>query len=306
MEWKGDGWRNSPFSFFATGSFQLVWYVLFFAVPFGFLFLFSFSEKRDIIDLELTWTLSNYFRAFEQIYLLIFLKSLLIAGGATLICLLIGYPVAMGIAFAPSRVKPLLLLAVLLPFWINVVIRTYSLIAVFRTNGFLNDLLGLFWGIGDGMLELAGVEGGMGDSFTPSTILYSNLGVVFGIVYTFIPFMILPIYASLDRFDRAYLEASLDLGASQWRTFLSVMLPLSLPGVLSGIIIVFVPALGAFYIPNMLGGSDSILIGNVIEEQFKGANNWAFGSALALLLMFITFLLISLRAKFSIKGSIGG
>ena len=304
MEWKGDDWRVSRTAFFATGSFQLVWYAVFFAVPFFFLLYFSFSEKRDIIDLVLTGTLENYAKAFEPIYLVIFAKSFLIAAAATAICLAVGYPVALGIAFAPERVKPLLLLFVMLPFWINVIIRTYALIAVFRTNGFLNDGLGLLWGIGDFALELVGLD--LGAEFEPRTILYSDLGVVFGIVYTFIPFMILPIYASLDRFDRSYLEASLDLGASQWRTFRSVMLPLSLPGVLSGIIIVFVPALAAFYIPDMLGGSDSILIGNVIEDQFKGVNNWPFGSALALILMLITFLLVSLRARFTVKGSVGG
>lgn len=306
MEWKGDDWRGNRTAFFATGTSQFLWYVVFFAIPFGLLLLFSFSEKRGIIDLELTWTLDNYVTSFERIYLLIFLKSFAIAGLATLACLLIGYPVALGIAFSPQRIKPLLLLVVLLPFWINVVIRTYSLIAVFRTNGFLNDGLEVLWNIGDAALELAGVDDGLGEKFVPRTILYTNTGVVFGIVYTFIPFMVLPIYAALDRFDRSYLEASLDLGASQLRTFWSVMLPLSLPGVLSGIIIVFVPALGAFYIPNMLGGSDSILIGNVIEQQFKGANNWTFGSALSLILMLITFALISLRATAAPKGSVGG
>jgi len=306
MEWKGDDWRVSKGAFLATGSFQFFWFCLFFAIPFAFLLYFSFAEKRDIIDLVFTGTLQNYARAFDQVYLVIFVKSLLIAGGATVVCLLIGFPVALGIAFAPERLKPILLLVVMMPFWINVVIRTYSLIAVFRTNGFLNDGLEILWTAADFTLELLGSAEGLGEEFEPRTILYSDVGVILGVVYTFIPFMILPIFASLDRFDRSYLEASLDLGASQWRTFRSVLLPLALPGVLSGIIIVFVPALGAFYIPNMLGGPDSILIGNVIEQQFKGTNDWAFGSALSLILMAITFALVSLRARFKVPGTTGG
>ena len=145
-------------------------------------------------------------------------------------------------------------------------------------------------------MEFVGFENGLGESFTPLDLLYSNAAVTMGIVYVFLPFMILPLYAAMERFEKSYLEASLDLGAGHWRTFFSVLLPLTLPGVVSGVIIVFVPALGAFFIADMLGGADSLLIGNVIERQFLGANNWPFGSALSFLLMYLTFGVIALRS----------
>lgn len=287
--------------FAALGLPGLLWLAVFFVVPLGYIFALGFSEKSGIIGHDLTWTFSNYARAFEPIYLGIFVKSLIIAAAATSVCLLIGYPVALAVAFAPRRIKMPLLLAITLPFCINIIIRTYALIAVFRTRGFLNFALEWLWGIGDSLLSAVGLDGLGG--YQPLQLLYTNAAVALGVGYVFLPFMILTLYATLERLDRSYLEASLDLGAGHWRTFFKVLLPLTMPGVVGGVIIVFVPALGAFFIADMLGGADSQLIGNVIERQFLGANNWPFGAALSFLLMYLTFAAVALRRLLAARGA---
>lgn len=290
---QSEHWRTNTGIFVALGLPGLLWLVVFFVIPLGFIFGLSFSDKSGIIGHELVWTSANYLHAFEPIYLGIFIKSLIIAIAATSICLLIGYPVALAVAFAPQKMRMPLLLAITLPFWINILIRTYALIAVFRTRGFLNFTLEWFWDVGDVILRTIGLEGL--SEYRPLKLLYTNTAVALGIAYVFLPFMILPLYAAMERFDRSYLEASLDLGASHWRTFCNVLLPLTMPGIVSGVMIVFVPALGAFFIADMLGGADSQLIGNVIERQFLGANHWPFGAALSFLLMYLTFAAIALR-----------
>ncbi|MDA7961917.1 MAG: ABC transporter permease [Gammaproteobacteria bacterium] len=292
-------WQSNKVVFAALGLPALLWLGVFFVLPLGFIFGLSFSDKSGIIGHDLTWTGGNYLRAFEPLYLGIFGKSLLVALAATAACLLVGYPVALAVAFAPPKIKMPLLLAITLPFWINILIRTYALIAVFRTRGFLNFTLEWFWNAGDSLLRALGL-GGLGE-FAPLELLYTNTAVALGVAYVFLPFMILPLYASMERFDRSYLEASLDLGAGHWRTFFKVLLPLTMPGVISGVMIVFVPALGAFFIADMLGGADSQLIGNVIERQFLGANNWPFGAALSFLLMYLTFAAIVLRRLFAAR-----
>ena len=151
--------------------------------------------------------------------------------------------------------------------------------------------------LGLGRLQL------LGEQFEPLKMLYNNFAVVAGLVYVHLPFMVLPLYAALTRMDRSYLEASLDLGASQLRTFRSVVIPLAMPGIVSGVIITFVPALGSFLTPDLLGGTDSQMIANVIERQFKSANDWPFGSALSFLLMYITFFALAMRALLSKRGS---
>ena len=296
-------WKSNPGVFAALGLPGIVWLAVFFIVPLAFIFGLSFSEKTGVIGHNLTWTGENYLRATEPIYLNIFVKSLAVAAAATVACLLAGYPVALAVAFAPRRMKTPLLLAITLPFWINILIRTYALIAVFRTRGFLNFTLEWFWDTGGGILSFLGIAE-LGE-YTPLELLYTNTAVALGIGYVFLPFMILPLYAAMERFDKSYLEASMDLGAGHWRTFFRVLLPLTMPGVVSGVMIVFVPALGAFFIADMLGGADSVLIGNIIERQFLGANNWPFGAALSFLLMYLTFGAILLRRALA-AGRTGG
>ena len=254
--------------------------------------------------MEIVWTLDNYIRALDPLYLRIFLKSLIMAGATTLVCLIVAFPVAFAITFAPNRWKPVLLLLVILPFWTNLLIRTYALIAVLRTRGYVNFTLEWFWEQANGLLGLLGLGqyNLMGERFEPLALLYNNFAVVFGLVYVFLPFMVLPLYAALDRMDRSYIEASLDLGASQVRTFASIIVPLAKAGIISGIIITFIPALGSFLTPDLLGGTDSQMIANVIERQFKSANDWPFGAALSFILMYATFLALAVRAVLA-KGS---
>lgn len=272
-----DSWKDNPrvfWTLFTPGTF---WLLLFFLIPLGWLFHDSFSEKISITETQFTGTLANYIRAFDAVYLTIIWKSVWISAAATVLCLLIAYPIAFGICFAPARWKPLLLLLVILPFWINLLIRTYALIAVFRSQGYLNLVLG--WvGLG------------------PFDMLYNDGAVIIGLVYVYMPFMVLPLYATIERLDRSYLEASLDLGGSQFQTFFKVTLPLTMPGIVTGVILVFIPCLGSFLTPAMLGGANAIMIGNVIEDQFKAANDWPFGSALSFLLMYVTFGALALRA----------
>ncbi len=291
-----ESWRRNPLVFWVISLPPTFWLVVFFLVPLGMVWLMSFSEKQGIIDMELTWALDNYARAMEWLYLQILLKSFWMAGLTTLFCFILGFPVAFAISFAPAKWKPVLLLLVILPFWTNLLIRTYALIAVLRGNGYVNDTLELLWNLAHGILSLVGLEGIMGERFVRLELLYNNTAVLFGMTYVFLPFMILPLYAALERMDRSYIEASLDLGASQFRTFMTVIIPLSKAGILSGIIITFIPALGSFLQPDLLGGTDSQLIGNVIERQFKAANDWPFGAALSFILMYLTFGALALRA----------
>ncbi|MEJ1994125.1 MAG: ABC transporter permease [Limibacillus sp.] len=298
-----ENWRRHPLVFWVTSLPPTFWLVAFFLVPLAMVWVFSFSEKQGIIDLELTWTFDNYARAVEWIYLEILLKSFWMAGLTTLFCFILGFPVAFAISFAPAKWKPVLLLLVILPFWTNLLIRTYALIAVLRSRGYVNFTLEWFYDRIYWVVDGIGLGHLMNPRFTYLELLYNNTAVLFGMTYVFLPFMILPLYAALERMDRSYIEASLDLGASQVRTFRTVIIPLSKAGILSGIIITFIPALGSFLQPDLLGGPDSQLIGNVIERQFKSANDWPFGAALSFILMYLTFGALALRAVMERKNS---
>lgn len=304
-----ESWRHNPRVFWTVLSAPTFWLVLFFLAPLFLIWLFSFGEKSGIVDIDITWTLDNYIRAFEPIYLQIFAKSLWIAIAATAICLVVGLPVALTIVYAPARWKPILLLLVILPFWTNLLIRTYALIAVLRSRGYVN--FGLEWlhEQASFLFQLVGLGGLgaaiLGERFVPLEMLYNNTAVVIGLVYVHLPFMVLPLYAALERLDRSYLEASLDLGAGQFRTFMLIVVPLAMPGIVSGLIITFIPVLGSFLTPDLLGGPDSTMIANIIERQFKSANDWPFGAALSFILMYITFGALALRAWFA-RGKAGG
>ncbi|MBX6320387.1 MAG: ABC transporter permease [Rhodospirillaceae bacterium] len=241
------------------------------------------------------FTLANYARAIEWIHLGIIWKSVWLAAVTTVACLVMGFPLALGVAFAAPRWKNLLLLLVILPFWTNLLVRTYAWIAVLRTRGFLN--MGLEW-LHDRAADLLGLFGA-GDllgPFQPLELLYNQTAVIVGLVYVNLPFMVLPLYATLEKLDRSYLEASLDLGAGQVRTFLSVLVPLSLPGIASGTLLVFILSVGAYLTPDLLGGTDSEMIGTLIGRQFGASRDWPFGSALSFLLLYATFVFLWLRA----------
>jgi spermidine/putrescine transport system permease protein len=275
--------KRHPFGFWLCSLPPSVWLLGFFLIPLSFVWVLSFGEKRGLIDVEISWTLENYARALDPLYLGIFAKSIWISGLTTLVCLAVGLPVALGIVFAPSRWKPVLLLLVILPFWTNLLIRTYALIAVLRTRGHVN--FALEWGADT-----------LGLPFEPLALLYNNTAVVIGLVYVHLPFMVLPLYAALDRMDRSLIEAALDLGASQARAFVTVIVPLAAPGIITGMILVFIPALGSYLTPDLLGGTDSQMIANVVERQFKKANDWPFGAALSFLLMYVTFGALAIRS----------
>ena len=296
-----DGWRDRPKVFWTFFLPPTLWLAAFFLAPLALVWGFSFGEKRGLVEIAVNGTLENYARALDPLYLGIFGKSFWFAGLTTLICLAVALPVAVAITFASPRWKPILLLLTILPFWTNLLIRTYALIAVLRTRGYVNFTAEWLWEKGNALLLLAGLGEHrlLGDRFEPFELLYNNTAVVFGLVYVHLPFMVLPLYAALDRLDRSYLEASLDLGASQIRTFASVVVPLAMPGIVSGIVITFIPALGSFLTPDLLGGTDSQMIANVIERQFKSANDWPFGAALSFILMYVTFFALALRAMAS-------
>ena len=296
-----DSWRQSPKLFVALFATPTIWLLAFFLIPLSLVWLVSFGEKEGIVGIAVTGTLDNYLRALDPLYLQIFIKSFWFAGITTLVCLVVAFPVALAITFAGPRWKTVLLLLTILPFWINLLIRTYALIAVLRTRGFVNFGLERLWEHANAALIWVGLGQYqlLGEDFKSLALLYNNFAVVFGLVYVHLPFMVLPLYAALDRMDRSYLEASLDLGASQLRTFRCVVLPLAMPGIISGIVITFIPALGSFLTPELLGGTDSQMIANVIERQFKSANDWPFGAALAFILMYLTFFALALRAALS-------
>ncbi|MFZ4067229.1 MAG: ABC transporter permease [Phenylobacterium sp.] len=290
-------WKSAKGLFGAVLGPPLFWLVLFFMIPMGIIWLYSFGENRGLTEIALTGTFSNYLRALDPLYLKIFVKSVGIAGLTTLICLVIGFPVALAITFAPPKAKTWLLLAVMLPFWTNLLIRTYALIAVLRTEGYVNQSLEWLWnGLGAGVGVLG--MGALGP-FQPLELLHNNFAVVLGLVYVHLPFMVLPLYSALDRLDTSLLEASLDLGAGHLRTLLTIVAPLALPGIASGVVITFIPALGSYLTPDLLGGPDSQMIANIIERQFKRANDWPFGAALSFLLMYMTFIAIALQAMLS-------
>ena len=301
-----ESWRRNRLVFWVVSLPPSVWLAAFFLVPLALIWVLSFGEKRGLIDIDITWTLGNYVRAFDPLYLRILLKSMWIAGVTTAVCLAVGFPVAFAITFAPARWKPWLLLLIILPFWTNLLIRTYALIAVLRTRGYVNYTLEWLWDLGNALLGLLGLGGYqlLGAEFSALELLYNNVAVVFGLVYVHLPFMVLPLYASLERLDRSYIEASLDLGAGQVRSFFTIVVPLAKAGIVSGTIITFIPALGSFLTPDLLGGTDSQMIANVIERQFKSANDWPFGAALSFILMYATFFALALRAMLA-RGASG-
>ena len=278
-----DNWKDNKNVFWTLAGPGTFWLVMFFVIPLAFLFIMSFGGKA-IINGEMSITeydyftgFGNYLRSLDPLYLGIMWKTIWVSAIATVLCLVTAYPIAFGICFAPERWKPILLMLVVLPFWINLLIRTYALIAVFRTQGYVNLALGTV---------------GLG----PYEMLYNNFAVIFGLVYVYMPFMVLPLYATIERLDKSFLEASLDLGASQYTTFLKVTVPLTMPGIVTGVILVFIPCLGSFLTPDLLGGANAVMIGNVIERQFKAANDWPFGAAISFMLMFATFAALMLRA----------
>ncbi len=268
---------GSRAAFWAVFVAPATWMLTFFVVPLSVIGAYSFGHTQGLTHVAVTGTLDNYARVFDAVYLWIFAKSVLFATATTAICLIIGFPYALVMTFASMRAKILLLLAIMLPFWTNLLVRTYALMAVMRTEGWINDGLGLI---------------GLG----PFEMLHTNFAVVVGLVYVHLPFLVLPLFSSLDRLDRSLIEASLDLGAGHLRTIFHVVIPIVWPGILSALLLCFIPALGSYLTPDLLGGTDSQMIASVIERQFKRANDWPFGAALSFMLMYLTLAAMAWRA----------
>jgi len=284
--------------FLAFSAPTLIWLVLFFVVPLGIIWLYSFGENVTITQIETTWTLDNYKRILQPEILQLIGRSFWLAAVSTVICLLIGFPMALVIATASHKAKPWLLLLIMLPFWTNLLIRTYALLNILGTRGRLNDVLRWMYERADQFLSAVGLGGLelLGSGFKPLTLLGTPAGVVYGIVYVSLPFTILPVYSALERMDKSLLEASMDLGAGQWQTARNILIPLALPGIITASIITFIPALGQFLVPDLLGRGQVDMIANVIERQFKKANDWPFGSAISLTLLYATFIVLALRS----------
>lgn len=251
------------------------WLILFALLPFSLIITASFMSHGDGQLMKLPFTLENYTELNNPIYLRIFQKSFFIAGLSTLLCLLLGYPFAYVIARMQSSWKNLLILLVIIPFWTSSLIRSYALIAMLKAKGILNSLL-----IGIGIIE------------QPIPILFTNTAVIIGLVYNLLPFMILPIMTNVERLDNRLIDAARDLGANQFTTFSRVIIPLTMPGIIAGSILVFLPAMTIFYIPDILGGAKSIFLGNLIQNQFLIAENWPMGSAVSIMLTVILMTLI--------------
>ena len=291
-----EAWTRAKGVFAALAGPPVVWLAVFFLIPLGVIWGYSFGENASLTHIAVNGTFANYAHAIRPLYLGIIVKSLWFAGLTTVLCLLIGFPVAIAITFASQKTKAWLLLLIMLPFWTNLLIRTYALMAVLRTEGYVNQTLGFLW---NGAGRIAAVFGQSIGAFTPLELLHNNFAVVFGLVYVQLPFMVLPLYAALDRLDRSLLEASLDLGASQLTTFRRVVIPLAIPGIISGVLVTLIPSIGAYLTPDLLGGPSSMMIANVIERQFKTANDWPFGAALSFMLMYMTFIAIAVQAVVS-------
>ncbi|MEO8602066.1 MAG: ABC transporter permease [bacterium] len=246
-----------------------VWVAAFVVAPTLIMLVYSFCERGTLGGVVFHFTLENYAAVFDRTYLQIIVRSILFAGLTTGICLAMGYPVAYFIGRAPERWRNLLLMLVMVPFWTSFLIRTYAWVTILKSEGLMNSLLLQF-----GLIT------------QPFEMLYTPGAVILGLVYTFLPFMILPIYTSVEKLDNALVEAAFDLGAGPLRAFAKVIFPMTSPGITAGVLLVFIPALGLYAVNDILGGGKVDMIGNIIENQFKGnARNWPFGAALGITLM---------------------
>jgi len=256
-----------------------VWMALFFAAPLGIVCAYAFLTRGDYGGVEQPWTLENFTRLVDPLYLGVLWRSVWIAALATVLCALLGFPLALFIARA-GRHRNLYLQLVLLPFWTSFLIRTYAWIFILRDTGLINTAL----------LRLHIIA-------QPLQLLYNDGAVLVGLVYSFLPFFVLPMYATLERMDGALLEAAADLGARPFATLTRVVIPVSMPGIVAGSVLVFIPCLGAYLTPDLLGGGKTVMLGNLVQNQFTTARDWPFGSAASLLLMSGSTLLLALLMR---------
>jgi spermidine/putrescine transport system permease protein len=254
----------------------IVWMIIFIAVPMLLILFYSFTEQTEY---GIRLTLDHFRRFIDPIYINVLLRSLLLALACTVICLLLGYPMAAILASREYSRKKIMYMLIVLPMWMNFLLRTYAWLTLLERNGVINSALS--------MLGLPSLD-----------ILYTNEAVVLGMVYNFLPFMILPIYSVLSKIDQSVIEAAQDLGGDNFTVFRRVVFPLSLPGVISGITMVFMPAVTTFVISRLLGGGQFTLIGNLIEQQFLSSGDWGFGSALSVIMMLFILASMGIMNKY--------
>lgn len=253
------GWLLAP---------GLCWTALFCLVPMAVILLVSVATRGTYGGIVWDFSLENYRDLLHVLYGRIFGQSLLLAALTTILCLAMGFPMAYYIARLTPRRQALWLVLIMIPFWTNFLVRTYAWIFILRTEGLLNTVL----------LKLGLIS-------APIEILYSNTAVVLGLVYGYLPFMVLPLFAAIERVDRTLIEAAWDLYADRWSVFWRVLVPLAKPGIVAGCVLVFIPSLGAFITPDLLGGARSMMVGNLIQHEYLIARDWPLGSALSMVLM---------------------
>ncbi len=258
----------------------IIYSFLLILLPLVYVLLISFFKSDSYGGMIYTPTLSNYIEIFNITYVMIFLKSTLIAIGTTLICLIIAYPFAIALMDKEETTRNYIIKLVMVPFLMNSLIRTYGWIVLLRKSGIINSSL-----IGMGVIN------------SPFNLMYNNLGIMIGMVYTLLPFMILPVYSAVSKVDKSLIQAAYDLGASKLKVFTKIYLPLTVSGAFNGFLMVFMPAIGYFFIADILGGGKIMIIGNLIKNQFLTARNWPFGAAISIFLILVTFALIKLYKK---------
>ena len=258
----------------------IIYSTLLIALPILYIFVISFLKSDSYGGMIHVINIQNYIELFDSVYLKIFLQSAVVAIITTLICILISYPFVLAVSHKSKKTQQILMTLVMVPFLTNSLIRMYGWIVLLRKSGVINQLL-----LGLGFID------------EPLSLMYNAFGIIIGMVYTLLPFMVLPLYSSVSTIDKSLLEASSDLGASKWNRFKNVIFPQTIPGLFNGSLMVFTPALGYFFIVDILGGGKIMILGNLIKNQFLTARNWPFGAAISVFLILITYLLISLYKK---------
>ena len=256
------------------------WMIVFVLVPFMYVFAISFMNKGPYGGVVVGFTLNNFKQVFDPLYLKVFGESLLISALTTIICILIAYPFTYFIAQKSNIKKTVFMAMVIVPFLVSSLIRLFGWINLLRKDGIINSILIKFGLINE-----------------PLQLVYNNTGVMIGLVYMLLPFMILPLYSSIEKLDKSLLEACSDLGAKPITSFVRVTLPLTMPGIFAGSILVFIPSLGYFFVTDLLGGNKIQVIGNIIRNQFITARNWPLGAAISIFLIIITLVLVGLYQK---------
>lgn len=264
-----------------------MWSLVFIVFPLILVLVYSFNSSSGMSLTNFSLTFDNFRRVFEPLYIKIFLVSILLAIGSTLLCIVVGYPVAYYISRMSDKWRNSLMLLFVVPMWMNFLLRTYAWLTLLGNNGLINKFLGIF-------------------GIAPLNLMYNINAIMLGMVYNFLPFMVLPIYSTLVKMDKSLIEAAKDLGATNTQIFKKVIFPLSLPGVYTGITMVFIPAISTFVIPDLLGGNRFYLIGNLIEKQFTFTGDWAFGSAISIVLILIMFVIMILQNLFEDNTEEGG